>query len=111
VTRSTPEVPSGSATTLSGMSDTTAVHKGGKDRPRYSRLTRVVQMRFSDEQYDELRELAAEEGINIGALVRRIVGLALIDPEAPVDIDAASPELIARWRDALELVDELREHE
>lgn len=65
-------------------------------------LSRTVQLRFSDDQYEELRQLAEANEVSIGQQVRMIVGLALLDPDHPVDLEGVAPEVLERWRDAIE---------
>jgi hypothetical protein len=63
------------------------------------RLTRVMQMRFTDSQYDELHAIADEHEIPVSAIVRNVVGVWLLHR-----IEHPHAELVRR-------VDELFEHQ
>ena len=58
---------------------------------------RVFQIRIEPELLDRLAQLRDERHVNVSAWARNVIAAAL-DREFPLDLEAPTRELLARWR-------------
>jgi hypothetical protein len=65
---------------------------GRSDQTTTAKLTRTVQMRFDDETYEFIRELATYQEISLGAALREIVAYVRTEQHLTAIIDEPAHE-------------------